>query len=72
MLEAIHLAEQIAGRQLHWTLREEARRGDHQWWISHVGEFESDYPDWKLTYDVPAILREIHDDNVDRWTAEVT
>ncbi len=41
--------------------------GDHQWWISSMARFQEHYPDWKQTYDVPMILREIHDANVDRW-----
>ena len=28
-----------------------------------------DYPDWELEYDIEAILREIHERNVERWTA---
>jgi len=67
MLEAITLSEQIAGRQLDWTLSDDARTGDHRWWVSDLAAFEADYPDWSLTYDVPAVLQEIHDANVERW-----
>jgi CDP-paratose 2-epimerase len=69
MLEAIALCEQIAERELEWTLSEQARVGDHRWWISDLGAFERDYPDWSLTYDVPAVLRAIHDANAERWEA---
>ena len=69
MLEAIALCEQIAGRTLSWELGDEARTGDHQWWISDLSEFRRDYPDWALAYDVEAILQEIHDQNAERWTA---
>jgi len=68
MLEAIALCEQITGRKLDWTLGETPRIGDHRWWISDLGEFKSDYPGWKLEYDVEAILREIYEQNADRWT----
>ncbi len=67
MLEAIDLCEEIAGRELKWDLREEHRTGDHRWWISDLAPFRDDYPDWGITYDVPDILREIHDRNVARW-----
>ena len=67
MLEAISLCEEISGRALSWTLSERARIGDHRWWISDLDQFRADYPDWTLEYDVPAILREIHDANVERW-----
>jgi CDP-paratose 2-epimerase len=69
MLEAIRACERIAGRELRWQLVERARIGDHRWWISDLGEFIADYPEWSLTYDVDAILREIHDANVERWSA---
>ena len=70
MLEAIELSEQIAGRRLNWGLKGDARRGDHKWWISQVSDFQADYPNWTLTYDVPAILREIYETNAGRWSAE--
>ena len=69
MLEAIRECERISGRQLSWTYSDVNRIGDHRWWISHVGAFERDYPSWSLTYDIPAILQEIHDANVERWSA---
>jgi CDP-paratose 2-epimerase len=67
MLEAIELCERIAGRELDWTLSGDARVGDHRWWVSDLTAFEADYPEWSLTRDVPAVLREIHDANVERW-----
>jgi len=71
MLEAIALCEQISGRELQWTLSDQARMGDHRWWISDLAAFEADHPGWSLTYDVPAMLREIHDANVERWSMAV-
>ena len=68
MLEAIALCEQIAGRELDWELAPESRIGDHRWWISDLSDFRADYPEWGLEYGVEAILREIHEENVDRWT----
>ena len=68
MLEAVSWCQEISGRELQWEYVESNRQGDHIWWISDVSLFQSDYPNWKLTYDVPAILREIHDAMVERWT----
>lgn len=70
MLEAIDLCEQIAGRSLAWELSDDARIGDHMWWISDLAEFQRDYPDWRPRYDVERILREIHDENAAEWRAE--
>jgi CDP-paratose 2-epimerase len=67
MIEAIELCQEIAGRSLHWELSDKARIGDHRWWISDLADFRADYPGWELSYNVPAILREIHDANVEAW-----
>jgi CDP-paratose 2-epimerase len=67
MLEAIALCEEIADRELSFTVSDEARIGDHRWWISDLGEFQRDYPTWAVKYDVPAVLKEIHDAYVERW-----
>jgi len=69
MLEAIELCEQIAGRELNWELSDQARLGDHRWWISDLGDFEADYPDWRLQYGIEEILREIYERNVEHWSA---
>jgi CDP-paratose 2-epimerase len=67
MLEAISESERIAGRELDWTLSDDNRIGDHRWWISDLVPFERDYPDWRITHDVPAILQEIFTRKVEDW-----
>jgi CDP-paratose 2-epimerase len=69
MLEAIELCQEIAGRELDWTLSEQHRLGDHRWWISDLRPFARDYPRWALTRSLQDILREIHDQNSERWLA---
>lgn len=69
MLEAIELCQEITGRDLNWTYSESNRIGDHIWWVSDTSHFEQQYPDWKLEYDVPRILREIYEANRERWQA---
>jgi CDP-paratose 2-epimerase len=71
MLEAIELCEQIAGRELDWQLSDQARMGDHRWWISDLSQFQTDYPAWQLEYDVEAMLREMYERNVEYWTASL-
>jgi CDP-paratose 2-epimerase len=63
VLEAIRHCEEISGEEFQWRYVEGNRKGDHIWWISDLSHFQSHYPDWKLTYDVPAILREIYEMN---------
>ena len=67
MLEAIELGEEIARPDLRWTLSDKNRIGDHRWWISDLDPFRRDYPEWRITYDVEAILREIHTHNAELW-----
>jgi CDP-paratose 2-epimerase len=69
MLEAISACERIAGRSLDWSLSPEPRIGDHRWWVSDLNEFRTDYPDWQPTYGIEEILREIHEANIEQWTA---
>jgi CDP-paratose 2-epimerase len=69
MLEAIEMCQEIAGRELQWSLGEENRIGDHRWWISDLAPFKHDFPDWDIRADVREILRQIHDRNAERWVA---
>lgn len=66
-LEAFAIAGELTGRPMDTVYVEQNRVGDHIWWIGSNARFQEHYPDWELTYDVPAIMREIHDANVDRW-----
>ena len=69
MLEAIALCERIAGRPLDWTLSDEARIGDHRWWVSDLSDFRRDHPGWDVTHGIEDVLREIHDANAERWSS---
>src|SRR4051812_2571014 len=46
MREAITACERISGNQLDWSYSDEARMGDHRWWISDLSAFKADYPEW--------------------------
>jgi CDP-paratose 2-epimerase len=69
MLEAIELCQKIAGRELAYTLSDEARIGDHQWYMSDFGTFRADYPEWRLTYGIEDVLKDIYEHNVEQWQA---
>ncbi|WFE25747.1 NAD-dependent epimerase/dehydratase family protein [Solwaraspora sp. WMMD791] len=66
-LEAFAIAEQITGQEMITEYQEANRVGDHQWWIGSNAAFQRDYPGWKQVYDVPMILQEIYQANVDKW-----
>jgi CDP-paratose 2-epimerase len=59
MLEAIDRIEQLTGRKLDWRYVDEARKGDHICYISNLAKFKKDYPKWKITRSLDAILEEM-------------
>ncbi|MEZ4668966.1 MAG: NAD-dependent epimerase/dehydratase family protein [Anaerolineae bacterium] len=61
MLEAIRMIRELGGFQLQYTLTDQARSGDHIWYVSDVRKFQNDYPDWRYEYDIETILRELID-----------
>jgi CDP-paratose 2-epimerase len=67
MLEAIALSEQITGKELNWKYEDGNRAGDHVWWIGDLTKFQSDYPEWQLSYNIDGILRESYEMNIERW-----
>lgn len=70
MLEAIELCQEITGQELAYSHTEDNRSGDHIWYISDLSKFKTKYPNWSITYDVPRILREMYEQNTDRWVAK--
>ena len=69
MLEAIELCQQIAGRQLDYILTDEARIGDHLWYVSDMSAFQCEYPSWGLTFGIGDVLQDIYEANAERWLA---
>ena len=67
VLEAIDMSQEIAGVELKWSYVDDNRVGDHIWWIGDNGRFQDHYPAWRLQFDVPAILKEIFEENRERW-----
>ena len=59
MREAITLCEAIADKSLQWSYGDEARAGDHMWYVSDVRKFQSHYPEWRYEYDLRATVMDI-------------
>lgn len=59
VLEAISLIEKITGKSINHVYSDEARMGDHIWWVSDVRRFQNDYPDWRYRYDIASITEQI-------------
>ena len=60
VLEAIALCEEIAGKKMSCKIAEEARSGDHQWYISDLSKFRGHFPDWQQKYSLKETLQQIH------------
>ena len=67
MLEAFARAQEISGIEMTTEYVDANRVGDHIWWIGSNAAFQADYPDWKQVYDVPMIMQEIYQANIDKW-----
>lgn len=59
VLEAIALAEEVTGRKMSVTFKDEPRIGDHKWWISDCSKFKADYPEWRITKSLRDVVTEI-------------
>ena len=59
MLEAIERLEELSGGKLEHIYVDEARRGDHICYISDLGRFRSDYPEWDVSISLEEILAEL-------------
>lgn len=68
--EAIWRIEGIADRKINWHYDEQARKGDHKWWITNMTRFHEDFPNWKRQYDLDTILLDMYKANADLWRLE--
>jgi len=60
MLEAIALCEAISCRKLAWEYVDQARTGDHMWYVSDLRRFQADYPGWSQRSNLNQLLEDIH------------
>ncbi len=60
MKEAIAIGEKLSGNKLDYVYVDDARIGDHIWYISDVSKFRDHYPNWEYQYDITQILEEIY------------
>lgn len=59
MLEAINKIEELTGKRISYSQSNQARSGDHIWYISDIRKFRSHYPDFEYEYDMDRILGEM-------------
>jgi CDP-paratose 2-epimerase len=59
MLEAITAAEELTGKKMSTTYKDENRKGDHICYISDMGKFREHYPGWSMTKSLETIYGEL-------------
>ncbi|MBY0472075.1 NAD-dependent epimerase/dehydratase family protein [bacterium] len=59
ILEASSIVADLCGKKLEFKMSDQAREGDHIWWISDVRKFKAHYPQWKYRHNIKSILTEI-------------
>lgn len=57
--EAIFKAEQVTGKKMNWAYSEEARKGDHIWYVSDMTKFRNDFPNWRPENSLDEIFDDI-------------
>ncbi len=61
ILEAIDKIYEMTGHQLNYTVSDNARIGDHIWYVSDINKFRKHYPDFEYEYDIDRLLKEMLD-----------
>jgi CDP-paratose 2-epimerase len=59
VLEAMELINKPGGKPVNYEYSDQARSGDHIWWISDVRRFLLDFSEWRYRYDLNRIIEEI-------------
>lgn len=59
MQEAIKRIEELTGKKAVVIYKDEPRVGDHIWYVTDLSKFKSHYPEWDITYDMEATLRDL-------------
>jgi CDP-paratose 2-epimerase len=59
VLEAISAAEELTGRRLRVTYKDENRKGDHICYISDMTKFRTHYPTWSITKSLAEIYSQL-------------
>lgn len=59
ILEAIEMVDDLLGRKTEVGLVEDARRGDHAWWVSDIRKFRTRYPNWDFSFSLHGIIEDL-------------
>lgn len=59
VLEAIQAFQEHTKKKMIIKYNEQARRGDHIWYVTDNSKFQKDYPDWKITIPLEDIFKDL-------------
>ena len=59
VIEAIKITEKKIKNKIKLNFIKKSRTGDHIWWITDNKKFQSDYPNFKIKYNIVSIIEEI-------------
>ncbi|MEM9328398.1 MAG: NAD-dependent epimerase, partial [Bacteroidota bacterium] len=59
MKEAISFIQEYNGREMDISVSNDARQGDHIWYVSDVSKFQSHYPSWQYEYTIERTMEEM-------------
>jgi CDP-paratose 2-epimerase len=59
IIEAIKLVQELTSKSIDYRIEDNARIGDHIWWITNNDKFKSQYPNWNITYSLEDLILEI-------------
>lgn len=71
VLEALNTVRDITGIEPLYNYIEQPRRGDHIWYATDLGKFQSDYPDWNFKFSLDDIVNQLIQSNKERRPNEI-
>lgn len=66
MMEARLICEELTGKKMDMRYSDQARNGDHIWYVSDTRKFSSHYPTWRHKYGLRETLERIYTEMVER------
>ena len=66
MMEAQRLCEEITGNKMDMRYSDQARNGDHIWYVSDTRKFKTHYPHWHYRYGMRETLERIFSEMIAR------
>jgi CDP-paratose 2-epimerase len=69
ILECIDTVERMTGRPFEYDYVDAPRKGDHICYITDLRKFQSHYPEWSVTKDLPAIWEDMMQGEARRYVS---